>query len=109
MLGQTCSNNFKIGQLRNIVYGNILDSDSATITNELRDPSDAIHDSGAQGGARRRKSRHEGRGCMIAALRAYVRIVDRCNYWIGRVVMYGIFVMMGILLWSSVSTAFFLP
>ncbi|MCL6284340.1 TRAP transporter small permease subunit [Ruegeria sp. 2012CJ41-6] len=42
-------------------------------------------------------------------LRGYVRIVDRLNHWIGRVVMYGIFVMMGILLWSSISKTFFLP
>ncbi|MFA3915827.1 TRAP transporter small permease subunit [Ruegeria hyattellae] len=42
-------------------------------------------------------------------LRGYVRVVDRLNLWIGRVVMYGIFVMMGILLWSSISKTFFLP
>ncbi|MEM7547040.1 MAG: TRAP transporter small permease subunit [Pseudomonadota bacterium] len=45
---------------------------------------------------------------MRAAAR-YVRIVDAVNYRIGRVMMYGIFVMMGILLWSSVSKTFFLP
>ena len=39
----------------------------------------------------------------------YVRIVERMNRWIGRAVMYGIFVMIGILLWSSVSKTFFLP
>ena len=42
-------------------------------------------------------------------LRAFVHAVDRANRWIGRVVMYGIFVMMGILLWSSISKTFFLP
>lgn len=42
-------------------------------------------------------------------LRGYIRVVDRVNYAIGRVVMYGIFAMMGILLWSSVSKTFFLP
>ncbi|WP_372572526.1 TRAP transporter small permease subunit [Ruegeria jejuensis] len=42
-------------------------------------------------------------------LRQYVRVIDRLNRWIGRVVMYGIFVMMGILLWSSISKTFFLP
>ncbi|MBE1282415.1 MAG: TRAP transporter small permease subunit [Rhodobacteraceae bacterium] len=42
-------------------------------------------------------------------IRGYVRIIDRINRWIGRLVMYGIFVMMGILLWSSVSKTFFLP
>lgn len=43
----------------------------------------------------------------LAAL--YVRIVDAVNYRIGRMMMYGIFVMMAILLWSSVSKTFFLP
>lgn len=43
----------------------------------------------------------------LAAL--YVRGVDAVNYRIGRVMMYGIFVMMAILLWSSVSKTFFLP
>ncbi|MEX0320122.1 MAG: TRAP transporter small permease subunit [Ruegeria sp.] len=42
-------------------------------------------------------------------MRRYVRIIDGMNRWIGRVVMYGIFVMMGILLWSSISKTFFLP
>lgn len=37
------------------------------------------------------------------ALRAYVRTVDRMNRRIGRIVMYGIFAMMSILLWSSFS------
>lgn len=41
--------------------------------------------------------------------RRYIMLVDRFNRWIGRIVMYGIFVMMGILLWSSVSKTFFLP
>lgn len=39
----------------------------------------------------------------------YVRTVDAVNYRIGRIMMYGIFVMMGILLWSSISKTFFLP
>ncbi|WP_187432232.1 TRAP transporter small permease subunit [Roseobacter fucihabitans] len=43
----------------------------------------------------------------LAAL--YVRVVDAVNYRIGRMMMYGIFVMMAILLWSSVSKTFFLP
>ncbi|WP_375687005.1 TRAP transporter small permease subunit [Pseudooceanicola sp. LIPI14-2-Ac024] len=42
-------------------------------------------------------------------MRAYIAVIDRCNRWIGRVVMYGIFVMMGILLWSSFSKAFSVP
>ncbi len=39
----------------------------------------------------------------------YIRIVDALNYRLGRTVMYGIFIMMGILLWSSISKTFFLP
>lgn len=46
---------------------------------------------------------------MMTAARIYVRVVDAVNYRIGRVMMYGIFVMMGILLWSSISKTFFLP
>src|SRR6056297_1460809 len=46
---------------------------------------------------------------MIDAMKRYVRAVDGVNRWIGRIVMYGIFVMMGILLWSSISKTFFLP
>jgi TRAP-type mannitol/chloroaromatic compound transport system permease small subunit len=41
--------------------------------------------------------------------RSYIRFIDRLNHRIGRVVMYGIFVMIGILLWSSISKTFFLP
>ena len=37
----------------------------------------------------------------------YVRVVDRFNRFIGRVMMYGLFVMMAILLWSSLSKAIF--
>ncbi len=46
---------------------------------------------------------------MPRALVLYVRAVDGLNGIIGRVVMYSIFVMVGILLWSSVSKTFFLP
>jgi TRAP-type mannitol/chloroaromatic compound transport system permease small subunit len=46
---------------------------------------------------------------MTAFMRSYVRFVDPLNRWIGRIVMYGIFVIMAILLWSSVSKTFFLP
>jgi TRAP-type mannitol/chloroaromatic compound transport system permease small subunit len=46
---------------------------------------------------------------MTGFMRFYIRIVDALNYRLGRVVMYGIFVMMGILLWSSISKTFFLP
>lgn len=46
---------------------------------------------------------------MTDLIRAYVAAIDGANRWIGRIVMYGIFVMMGILLWSSISKTFFLP
>lgn len=39
----------------------------------------------------------------------YVRVVDGFNRRIGRFMMYGIFIMVGILLWSSVSKTFFMP
>lgn len=45
----------------------------------------------------------------MKAIRAYVRWIDRFNYLLGRIVMFGIFVLMGILLWSSISKTFFLP
>ena len=46
---------------------------------------------------------------MTAFMRGYVRIVDAVNYRIGRIVMYGLFVMMAILLWSSISKTVFNP
>lgn len=46
---------------------------------------------------------------MTSVLQAYVRVIDPMNRIIGRTVMYGIFVMMGILLWSSISKTFFVP
>ncbi|WP_093419464.1 TRAP transporter small permease subunit [Tranquillimonas alkanivorans] len=45
----------------------------------------------------------------MGAAKAYIRWVDGANRLIGRIVMFGIFVMMGILLWSSISKTFFLP
>jgi len=42
-------------------------------------------------------------------IRSYVRIVDAVNYRIGRVMMYSLFVMFGVLLWSSISKTFFFP
>lgn len=42
-------------------------------------------------------------------MRGFIRGVDAVNYRLGRIVMYGIFVLMGILLWSSISKTFFLP
>ena len=46
---------------------------------------------------------------MPDAIKSYIRIVDAVNRRVGRVVMYGIFAMMAILLWSSISKTFFLP
>ena len=46
---------------------------------------------------------------MPGVIRQYVRIVDAINRRLGRLVMYLIFVMVGILLWSSISKTFFLP
>ena len=46
---------------------------------------------------------------MSSLARNYVLIVDAINYRLGRIMMYGIFVMIGILLWSSISKTFFLP
>jgi TRAP-type mannitol/chloroaromatic compound transport system permease small subunit len=46
---------------------------------------------------------------MIRLMRGYVRVVDGFNRGLGRVVMYGLFAMIGILLWSSVSKTFFNP
>ncbi len=46
---------------------------------------------------------------MSAFLKGYIAIIDRINHRIGRVVMYGIFAMMAILAWSSISKTFFTP
>ncbi len=37
----------------------------------------------------------------------FVKYVDMFNYRVGRIVMYGIFLMIGILMWSSISKAAF--
>ncbi len=39
----------------------------------------------------------------MTVLRAYISLVDRLNYGVGRVIMYGIFAMMAVLLWSTIS------
>ncbi|NNF76437.1 MAG: C4-dicarboxylate ABC transporter, partial [Rhizobiales bacterium] len=36
-------------------------------------------------------------------MQTYVKYVDRFNYVIGRIVMYGIFAMVGILAWSIIT------
>ncbi len=44
---------------------------------------------------------------MPEAVKAYVRYVERFNYTVGRVAMYMIFIMMGILLFASISRGVF--
>ncbi|MEM7193445.1 MAG: TRAP transporter small permease subunit [Pseudomonadota bacterium] len=46
---------------------------------------------------------------FLNVLLSYSRKVDALNRVIGLVVMYGVFGLMGILLWSSISKIFFLP
>ncbi|MFD1340871.1 TRAP transporter small permease subunit [Litorisediminicola beolgyonensis] len=46
---------------------------------------------------------------LDTAMRKYVRWVDAFNYGLGRVIMFGIFVLMGILLISSINKTFFTP
>jgi len=46
---------------------------------------------------------------MHKAMRAYIRAVDRMNRVIGRIAMYLLFVLMGVLLWSSVSKTVLTP
>lgn len=40
---------------------------------------------------------------------AFVRLVDRMNYGVGRFAMYLLFVLMAVLMWSTISKAFFNP
>ncbi len=46
---------------------------------------------------------------MVELMRCYIRAIDAMNRFIGRVTMYLIFVLMGVLLWSSASKTFFDP
>ena len=46
---------------------------------------------------------------MPGFILSYIKYVDKFNYLIGRMAMYGIFVMVVILLWSSISKTFFFP
>lgn len=46
---------------------------------------------------------------MPGALVAYVRAVEAVNHRVGRIAMYLLFVMMAILLWSSISKTFLVP
>lgn len=45
----------------------------------------------------------------MRALLAYARVMDRISWAVGLVVMYSLFVLMAILLWSSISKTFFVP
>jgi len=46
---------------------------------------------------------------LPSPLLAFVRYVDAFNRVVGRATMYMIFVMIGVLLWSSISKTFFFP
>ena len=46
---------------------------------------------------------------MRGVMRRFIGAVDAVNYRVGRMAMYGIFALMGVLLWSSISKTFFLP
>lgn len=46
---------------------------------------------------------------MPGFLVSFVRLVEKFNYGIGRAVMFGIFVLMGVLLFGAVSRAFWVP
>jgi len=46
---------------------------------------------------------------MPRAIKSYVRYVEAVSRVVGRFAMYGIFAMMGILLYSSIMKTFFLP
>lgn len=46
---------------------------------------------------------------MAELMRCYIRAIDTMNRFIGRITMYLIFVLMGVLLWSSASKTFFDP
>jgi len=45
----------------------------------------------------------------LSAMHGYVRVVDGFNHRVGRVIMYGLFAMMAILLWSTLSKVAFKP
>jgi len=46
---------------------------------------------------------------MTRFMFSYVKFVDAMNYRVGRMAMYGIFVLAGVLLWSSIAKTFFNP
>ena len=46
---------------------------------------------------------------MLNIIKRYVSVVDRINFFVGRATMFLIFVMIGVLFYSSVSKTFFIP
>ena len=46
---------------------------------------------------------------MAKYIKAYVRLVDKMNYHIGRVTMFTIFVMVGVMFYSAITKTFFTP
>ncbi|MDF1790377.1 MAG: TRAP transporter small permease subunit [Thalassobaculaceae bacterium] len=46
---------------------------------------------------------------MLSIMRGYVRAIEAMNRAVGRVAMYLVFALMGVLLWSSASKTFFDP
>jgi TRAP-type mannitol/chloroaromatic compound transport system permease small subunit len=50
-----------------------------------------------------------GDEAAMGFVRGYIRWVDRVNRVLGRIAMYLVFALIGILLWSSISKTFFLP
>ena len=46
---------------------------------------------------------------VTGTMRAYILVVDTVNRRVGRTIMYGMFAIMAILLWSSLSKTFFNP
>ena len=46
---------------------------------------------------------------MTRLVLGYIHGVDAMNRFIGRIIMYGVFAMIGVLLWSSMSKTFFVP
>ena len=46
---------------------------------------------------------------MANYIKTYVRLVDKMNYLIGRVTMFTIFVMVGVMFYSAITKTFFTP
>jgi len=46
---------------------------------------------------------------MTNIIKGYVRVVDKMNYLIGRVAMFTIFIMVGVMFYSAITKTFFTP